>query len=88
MVEFHDNIVRFGFDKPAFVRSLISERYRFTLYKDQEFGELYDLENDPNETFNLYDNKNYSSVRSMLYKKLVNQMMENIDKSPAPKRLA
>ena len=47
-----------------------------------------DLENDPNETFNLYDNKNYSSVRSMLYKKLVNQMMENIDKSPAPKRLA
>ncbi len=88
MIEFHDNIVRFGFDKPAFVRSLISERYRFTLYKDQEFGELYDLENDPNETFNLYDNKNYSSVRSMLYKKLVNQMMENIDKSPAPKRLA
>ena len=32
MIEFHDNIVRFGFDKPAFVRSLISERYRFTLY--------------------------------------------------------
>ena len=35
-----------------------------------------------------YDNKNYSSIRSMLYQKLVNQMMENIDKSPAPKRLA
>ena len=32
MIEFHDNIVRFGFDKPAFVRSLISERYRFTLF--------------------------------------------------------
>ena len=88
MIEFHDNIVRFGFDKPAFVRSLISGKYRFTLYKDQIFGELYDLENDPFETNNLYDDEKFSDVRSKLYKKLINQMMENIDKSPAPKRLA
>ncbi len=88
MIEFHDNIVRFGFDKPAFVRSLISGKYRFTLYKDQIFGELYDLENDPFETNNLYDDEKFSDVRSKLYKKLINQMMDNIDKSPAPKRLA
>ena len=50
--------------------------------------ELYDLENDPFETHNLYDDANFSKVRSKLYKKLINQMMENIDKSPAPKRLA
>ena len=46
------------------------------------------LENDPFETHNLYDDANFSKVRSKLYKKLINQMMENIDKSPAPKRLA
>ena len=66
-----------------------TDRYKLMhFYYSMDEWELYDLENDPNETFNLYDNKNYSSVRSMLYKKLVNQMMENIDKSPAPKRLA
>ena len=33
MIEYHDNLARFGFERPAFVRSLITDEYRFTIYK-------------------------------------------------------
>ena len=88
MIEYHDNLARFGFDKPAFVRSLITDEYRFTIYKNEPFGELYDLKNDPFETSNLFENPQYRNIRNELTERLVNQMMENIDKSPMPKRLA
>ena len=88
MIEYHDNLARFGFDRPAFVRSLITNEYRFTMYKNESFGELYHLKDDPWETTNLYEDPNYKDIKSELTETLVNQMMENIDKSPAPKRLA
>ena len=88
MIEYHDNLARFGFDRPAFVRSLITDEYRFTMYKNENFGELYHLKDDPWETTNLYEDPKYRDIKSELTETLVNQMMENIDKSPAPKRLA
>ena len=88
MIEYHDNLARFGFDKPAFVRSLITDEYRFTIYKNEPFGELYHFKSDPFETTNLFENPQYRNVRNELTERLINQMMENIDKSPMPKRLA
>ena len=88
MIEYHDNMARFGFDKPAFVRSLTTNEYRFTLYKDEPFGELYNLKEDPNETNNLFDNPTLLDIKLELTQRLINQMMENMDKSPAPSRLA
>ena len=88
MIEYHDNLARFGFDKPAFVRSLITDEYRFTIYKNEPFGELYHFKSDPFETTNLFENHQYRNVRNELTERLINQMMENIDKSPMPKRLA
>ena len=88
MIEYHDNLARFGFDRPAFVRSLIANEYRFTMYKNENFGELYHLKDDPWETINLYENPKYKDIKNELTQTLVHQMMENIDKSPAPKWLA
>ena len=88
IIEYHDNTARFGFETPAFVRSLITNQYRFTLYKDEPFGELYDLKNDPDETFNLFDESTHINIRNELTRLLIYEMMENMDKSPIPKLLA
>ena len=88
MIEYHDNLARFGFERPAFVRSLITDEYRLTIYKNETFGELYDLKSDPFETTNLFEKSQYRNIRNELTERLVNQMMENIDKSPMPRRLA
>ena len=56
-------------------------------YSDK-FGELYHFKSDPFETTNLFENPQYRNVRNELTERLINQMMENIDKSPMPKRLA
>ena len=85
IVEFHDNKIGNGFNKPAFVRSFLSENYKLNLYKDESFGELYNLKNDPNETFNLFNEPSYEKIKQDLIFGLVNEMMENMDKSPSPK---
>ena len=85
IVEFHDNKIGNGFNRPAFVRSFFSENFKLNLYKDESFGELYDLKNDPNETFNLFNEDSHKNVKQDLIYGLVNEMMENMDRSPSPK---
>ncbi len=43
-------------------RTIRTERYRCTFYPDPEVGELYDLENDPEETRNLYHDPAFCQV--------------------------
>jgi len=85
IVEFHDNKIGNGFNSPAFVRSFLSENFKLNLYKDESFGELYDLKNDPNETFNLFNEDSHKNIKQDLIYGLVNEMMENMDRSPSPK---
>ena len=44
-----------GFKNNFRARSLITEDHRLTLYEGVDWGELYNLENDPLETRNLWD---------------------------------
>ena len=39
------------------LRTYIFERYKITIYMNMEYGEIFDLENDPNELDNLWSNK-------------------------------
>lgn len=82
LVEYQDSKTRQGFSKPAMVRSLITERYRYTLYKDQAWGELYDFQVDPDESHNLWDSPMYAAVRERLGLQLVQEMMNAVDPSP------
>ena len=54
LVEYHDNSARMGFTEPARVRSLLTDRWRLTVYKKESWGELYDRRDDPGETLNLW----------------------------------
>ncbi len=82
MVEFQDSGPRMGFAYPAMVRSFISKEWRLSMYKDQDWGELYNLEEDPFESYNLWDDAKYAHVRASLVEALIQSMMEAVDQSP------
>lgn len=88
LIEFNDGLPRLGFSAPARVRSLITKDYRFTHYKDQDWGELYDLKKDPRECQNLWDEPSYAGVKAVLSLRLINQLTDQMDKSPLAERLA
>lgn len=82
LVEYQDSKTRQGFTKPALVRSLVTKRYRFSMYKDEDWGELYDLAEDPSESRNLWDEPSFAPLRAELSERLVQQLMSATDQSP------
>jgi len=59
---------------------------RYKLVRDHSLGdgELYDLEEDPTETHNRYDDPEYASVKTELLERLADRMAGTID--PLPER--
>ena len=45
------------------IRTFVGERYKMTVYAGKSYGELYDLETDPDELFNLWDDEKYAAVK-------------------------
>ena len=56
--------------------------YRITLYDGVEWGELYDLKNDPLELQNLWEDSSAQVIRHDLIEQLAREMMELADTSP------
>ncbi|MGB7183250.1 MAG: sulfatase/phosphatase domain-containing protein, partial [Burkholderiaceae bacterium] len=88
LVEFNDVTARLGFEEPARVRSLINERWRYTIYGGLSWGELYDRQNDPDETHNLWDDPQYRTIRGELAERLAYQLTDLMDESPLSERAA
>ncbi len=88
MIEFNDGGAKFGFERPARVRSLITQDWRISMYRDQDWGELYDLNNDPDETNNLWNDTRFMEIRFKLTERLAHHLMHQMDESPLPDRLA
>ena len=88
LIEHHDGGARMGFAEPARVRCLLTDRWRLTVYKDQDWGELYDHQSDPGETNNLWDDAAHRSVRGELMERLVQEMVSAMEESPRAKRTA
>jgi uncharacterized sulfatase len=48
------------------LRTLITERYKITVYRDADYGELFDLETDPGELVNHWDDPDYADVKMQM----------------------
>ena len=48
------------------LRTYVFERYKITVYRDQPYGELFDLQDDPGELHNRWDDTAYAAVKSEL----------------------
>ncbi|MFX1449285.1 MAG: sulfatase [Promethearchaeota archaeon] len=59
------------------LRHLITENYKLTIYENFEnFGDLYNREDDPGETNNLWDNDKFRDVRNNLLKKMLHESLK------------
>lgn len=54
------------------LRTYISSRYKLTVYRDREYGELFDLQNDPDERRNLWDDSESADVRAEMLRHSLN----------------
>ena len=73
-----------GFDDIVSVTTLVDERWRLSVWQGCEWGELYDVENDPGEVTNLWDNPKYAEVLRHLLHRLVIRTQDHADTSPYP----
>jgi uncharacterized sulfatase len=53
------------------LRTLITARYKLTIYRNADYGELFDLVADPDEHCNHWDDPAYASVKAELLLKFV-----------------
>lgn len=53
------------------LRTLITERYKITVYRNAGYGELFDLETDPGEHCNRWDDPAYAGLKAELLLKFV-----------------
>jgi arylsulfatase A-like enzyme len=77
-----------GFSGPFRVHTLVTDRWRMSLYNEAEVGELYDLENDPDEMDNLWDDAEHQDVKLKLLDTFARRRINLVDRSPFPTAIA
>lgn len=82
LIEEHQRKSYMGLDHNFRARSLITERWRLTIYDGVEGGELYDLDDDPCEFVNRWDDPACAARRGELMEALARRMMSLADASP------
>lgn len=88
LIEHNESVADFGFRVPPRVRCLVTERWRYTLYAGEDWGELYDLNADPFETVNLWDAPDYAQDRARLAERLAVHLTAQMDENPRATRVA
>ena len=79
VIEYQDFLPRMGFSKAACVRTFMTDDWRLTHYKGENWGELYDRRNDPDESHNLWDEPAHAKKRGELTDRLA-----GLQKGPKP----
>ena len=84
LIEADDQRSYMSFESAVRMRTLITRRWRMSVYQGVEWGEIYDLENDPDEMVNLWDDEVHAGVRTKLMEILARKQMDLVDRSPFP----
>jgi arylsulfatase A-like enzyme len=58
------------------LRTLVTERFKITVYRRGDYGELFDLETDPGEVHNCWDDPAYAEVKLRLLYRFLQAEME------------
>jgi arylsulfatase A-like enzyme len=82
LIEEHQRRGYMGLENNFRARSLITEKHRLTFYEGVDWGELYDLANDPDESNNLWDVSECYKLRNDLTEGLARKMMQLTETSP------
>ncbi len=73
-----------GFDGSIRLCTLVSGPWRMSIYDGADWGELYNLEDDPLENRNLWSEPAAASVKADLLEQFVRRQISLIDRSPLP----
>ena len=73
---------------PPRVRTLVTAEWKISVYLDQDWGELFNSTNDPDELQNLWDDPKVADVKQDLLWQLTHELMRTVDRSPRPLYLA
>lgn len=72
-------------DPVPYATMLRDSRYKIVVFHNEELGELYDLELDPNEFANLWNDKEYMDIKNTLLKRCFDASVFTMD--PMPRRV-
>lgn len=67
------------------LRTLVTKRYKITAYPGEDYGELFDLENDPHELHNLWEDPKHRDLKRDLLIELMERLV--LTDSTLPRRL-
>ncbi|NNE84603.1 MAG: sulfatase-like hydrolase/transferase [Alphaproteobacteria bacterium] len=68
----------------AHFSSLVTDRWRMSHYETSDWGELYDLQEDPQERHNLWDDASAAADKARLHEIMVRELLILRDKPMAP----
>ena len=88
LIEQEDQREYFGLKAPVRLRTLVTDRYRMTIYHGNDWGEIYDLLEDPAEVNNLWNDEEIFEVKLQLLETLARHQMALTDYGPLPSKLA
>jgi arylsulfatase A-like enzyme len=88
LIEHQDAFKRYGMSRYPMIRTLVTPAWRYSVWRGEDWGELYDLQSDPDEAHNLWDEPTACKVRLELGERLAQEMLEQVDQSPHSRRRA
>jgi arylsulfatase A-like enzyme len=88
LIEEESQRLQMGFTERARLRTVLTDRYRLSVYAGVAWGELYDRDADPHEMINCWSDPSYAGVRSDLQLELTRAMLDASETSPHPTKIA
>ncbi len=70
-----------SYNEAVHQRTLITGRYKLTLWRGRGWGELFDLQDDPSELKNLYNDPAHAELKAQMLEQFV---LSDLEREPAP----